>query len=423
MTVNKGLTSLVNASPNFSNQGLENSINDIKSVDKDDGYSWIKSSIDADTAIEDNTVLTASQKNDLKDTINNQSYLNVGRYLGDLIRHTNTILDGTIVALEDPDQNVPADFLEILQTVQSIQDTIPDLYGVPASEKSRDVNDHLGTLNNKFLETEDSSKPVFTSLKDTLSYLEAGARTNSSLATASAAVRYSNTQLITFLASVVADSTDFQQTLNTYGSQLAGNNTNLNNQLASEPYLTKKTQLIADRDEINTQVALENSNLSGIRTYVETLTNNNAYTTLAEDPQLRKLMSRVSQNSNWQTYFNEYETNLANLNPMYNIDTDSDKASTIDRVLRNKGLPDVSDYLDIDSVANKAKKDDRIDTKNFDYYTTEQIITKCCQQLEISIANRSIYNQSESLLNNLNLRDRQKIADALDLNESSNTLS
>ena len=423
MAINKGLKSLVESSPNFSNQALENAINDIKSVDKDDGYSWIKSSIDADTAIEDNTVLTASQKNDLKDTINNQSYLNVGRYLGDLIRHTNTILDGTIVALEDPDQNVPADFLEILQTVQSIQDTIPDLYGVPASEKSRDVNDHLGTLNNKFLETEDSSKPVFTSVKDTLSYLEAGARTNSSLATASAAVRYSNTQLITFLASVVADSTDFQQTLNTYGSQLAGNNTNLNNQLASEPYLTKKTQLIADRDEINTQVALENSNLSGIRTYVETLTNNNAYTTLAEDPQLRKLMSRVSQNSNWQTYFNEYETNLANLNPMYNIDTDSDKASTIDRVLRNKGLPDVSDYLDIDSVANKAKKDDRIDTKNFDYYTTEQIITKCCQQLEISIANRSVYNQSELLLNNLNKNDRQKIADALDLNESSNTLS
>ena len=423
MAINKGLKSLVESSPNFSNQGLENSINDIKSVDKDDGYSWIKSSIDADTAIEDNTVLTASQKNDLKDTINNQSYLNVGRYLGDLIRHTNTILDGTIVALEDPDQNVPADFLEILQTVQSIQDTIPDLYGVPASEKSRDVNDHFGSLNNKFLETEDSSKPVFTSLKDTLSYLDAMARTTSSLATATAAVRYSNTQLITFLASVVADSTDFQQTLNTYGSQLAGNNTNLNNQLASEPYLTKKTQLIADRDEINTQVALENSNLSGIRTYVETLTNNNAYTTLAEDPQLRKLMSRVSQNSNWQTYFNEYETNLANLNPMYNIDTDSDKASTIDRVLRNKGLPDVSDYLDIDSVANKAKKDDRIDTKNFDYYTTEQIITKCCQQLEISIANRSVYNQSELLLNNLNKNDRQKIADALDLNESSNTLS
>ena len=69
MTVKKGLKALAESSPNFSNQGLENAINDIKSVDKDDGYSWIKSSIDADTAIEDNTVLTASQKNDVKDTI------------------------------------------------------------------------------------------------------------------------------------------------------------------------------------------------------------------------------------------------------------------------------------------------------------------------------------------------------------------
>ena len=256
MAINKGLTSLVNASPNFSNQGLENAINDIKSVDKDDGYSWIKSSIDADTAIEDNTVLTASQKNDVKDTINNQSHLNVGRYLGDLIRHTSTILDGSIIP-GDPDiitaDNGQGTFIEILQLVQGLQSLIPSLYGVPASEKGRDVNDHLGSLNNKFLETEDSSKPVFTSLKDTLSFLDAGARTNSSLATATAAVRYSNTQLITFLAGIVADSTDFQTSLDLRASQLAGNYTNLHNQLASEPYLTKRTQLTTDRDTIVTQ--------------------------------------------------------------------------------------------------------------------------------------------------------------------------
>ena len=30
MTVNKGLTSLVESSPNFSNQGLENAINELK---------------------------------------------------------------------------------------------------------------------------------------------------------------------------------------------------------------------------------------------------------------------------------------------------------------------------------------------------------------------------------------------------------
>ena len=418
MAINKGLTSLVNASPNFSNQGLENAINDIKSVDKDDGYSWIKSSIDADTAIEDNTVLTASQKNDVKDTINNQSHLNVGRYLGDLIRHTNTILNGTIVPSE-----TTVTFLEILQLVQSTQSLIPQLYGVPASEKNRDVNDHLGTLNNKFLETEDSSKPVFTSLKDTLSFLEAGARTNSSLATAVAAVRYSNTQLITFLAGIVADSTDFQSSLDLRASQLAGNNTNLNNQLASEPYLTERTQLTTDRDSVVTQINLEISNVSGIRTYVETLSNNIGYTSLAEDSEIRKLMARVAQNTDWQTYFNDYETNSTNLNPIYTIDTDSDKVSVIDRVLEEQGLPDVLDYTDLDSVANKAKKDTRIDTKNFDYYTTEQIITKCCEQLGITTSNNTVYNQSKLLLNNLNQRDRDIIAEALDLNESSNTLS
>ena len=163
--------------------------------------------------------------------------------------------------------------------------------------------------------------------------------------------------------------------------------------------------------------------MSGIRTYIETLTNNISYTSLAEDPQLRKLISRVSQNADWQTYFNDYETNSANLNPMYNTDTDSDKASVIDKVLEEQGLPDVLDYLDLTRVANKAKKDTRIDTKNFDYYTTEQIITKCCEQLGITTSNNTVYNQSKLLLNNLNQRDRDIIAESLDLNESSNTLS
>ena len=197
----------------------------------------------------------------------------------------------------------------------------------------------------------------------------------------------------------------------------------MNNALASEPYLTKRTQLTTDRDSIVTQINLENSNVSGIRTYVETLSNNMGYTSLAEDTELRKLMARVSQNANWQTYFNDYETNSANLNPIYNIDTDSDKASTIDQVLRNKGLPDVLDSVDLDSVVDKAKKDARIDTKNFDYYTTEQIITKCCEQLGISTANKSVYNQSKLLLNNLNENDKELISEELDRNEDANTLS
>ena len=134
-------------------------------------------------------------------------------------------------------------------------------------------------------------------------------------------------------------------------------------------------------------------------------------------------MSRVSQNANWQTYFNEYQTNVSNLNPMYNTVTDSDKASVIDSVLAQQGLPDVVDHINLVTVADKAKKDIRIDTRNFDHYTTEHIITKCCEQLGITTKNNSIYNQSKLLLNNLNQQDRDLIAKALDLNESSNTLS
>ena len=411
MTINQGLSSLINSSPNFTNQSVENAVNDLK-------IGWVEKSIILDTDIQNNTILTTSQKNDVKDTINNIAHLNIGRYLNDVIRHTSTILDGTIIpGAEGVEEDTQGSFLEILQTVQSIQITIPELYGVPASEKSRDVNDHLGSLNNKFSETEDSSKPVFTSLKENITFIN-----NKSLATETAlGTAYDN--LKNFINSVVADSTDFQQTLNTFATAVATAHTNFNNALASEPYLTKRTQLTTDRDSVVTQVNLENSNVSGIRTYIETLTNNISYTSLAEDSELRKLMARVSQNADWQTYFNDYETNSANLNPIYTTDTDSDKVSIIEQVLIARGLPDVVDYVDLESVASKAKKDSRIDTKGFDLKTTEQIITKACEQLKILVSNRSIYNQSRELLDNMNNFDKQQIANELDLNESSNTLS
>ena len=86
-------------------------------------------------------------------------------------------------------------------------------------------------------------------------------------------------------------------------------------------------------------------------------------------------------------------------------------------------MPDVRDPLDLIAVANKAKRDPRIDTAGFDPLTAAQVITKSCEQLGITTANRTIYTQSETLLNNMNQEDRDRIARALDLNESSNTLS
>ena len=429
MAIKKGLKSLTESSPNFSNQALENAINEIKNVDKDDGYLWIKSAFDMDTAIHDNTVLTTTQKNDALETLYNaQSHLQIGRYLNDLIRHTNTILDATIIPIPDGESQT-ANFLEILQHVQSIQVNIPTLYGVPASEKSRGVNDHLGSLNNIFLETEDSSAPVFTRLKQTLELIDTNSRRISALNTATAAVRFSNNALVTFLNSLVADSTDFQTSLDNAVNTAAGNMTNLHNRIAALPGdrtissgSNQATILVAIRNEIEKQRLLEISNVSGIRTYNETLANNLGYANLAEDTGLRKLMSRVAQNTSWQTYFNDYEKNLDFLNPKYDTTTDSDKASIIEQILREKGLPDVLDHIDIVAVSNKAIKNSRINTAGFAKLTEEQIIKKCCEQLSIR-TDGTVYNQSERLLNNLNAHDRQVIADAIDFNEDSKTLS
>ena len=435
MTVNKGLKTLVNSTPDFSNQALENAINEIKNVDKDDGYLWIKSAFDMDTAIHDNTVLTTTQKNDALETLYNaQPHLQIGRYLNDVIRHTDTILDGSIIPGDSTITGTPEDqgqgtFLELLQSVQTIQNTIPDLYGVPASEKNRDVNDHFGSINNKFLETEDSSAPVFTRLKQTLELIDTNSRRISALATATAAVRFSNNALVTFLNSLVADSTDFQTSLDNAVNTAAGNMANLHNRIAALPGdrtissgSNQATILTAIREEIENQRLLEISNLSGIRTYLDSLTDNTAYATLAEDTELRKLMSRVAQNTSWQTYFNDYEKNLDFLNPKYDTTTDSDKASIIEQILREKGLPDVLDHIDIVAVSNKAIKNNRINTAGFAKLTEEQIIKKCCEQLSIR-TDGTVYNQSERLLNNLNAHDRQVIADAIDFNEDSNTLS
>ena len=413
MTVNKGLTSLANSTPNFSNQALENAINGLK-------IGWVAKSIELDTAITNNSVLTTTQKNDVKDTINNVAYLNAGRYLNDMVRHTNKILDGSIIP-GDPGISSGEDgqgtFREILQLVQGLQSTITEQFGVTPAEKNRDVNDHLGILNNKFTATEDSSRAVFTSMKEAITFINTGALAQDT------AYQTALTNLKNFISSVVGDSTDFQQTLNTFASAVASAATAFDTPLQSGEYASRRTQLINDRNSIVTQQTLENSNITSLRTFTESLSDNSAYIGLADDPELRKLMAKVAQNSNWVTYFNDYEKNQSYSNPIYNTNTDSDKTSTINLVLESKGLPDVTDHLDLEAVANKTIRDTRIDNKNYDYYSIEEIITKSCEQLGIPTANRLIEDQSKSLLTSMNKNDRDIVATELDQNEDANTLS
>ena len=409
MSVNKGLKSLAESSPGFSNQALENAINQFK-------VGWVLKGFQLDSVIESNAVLTTSQKTDIKEEINNVAHINMGSVLGDLLRHTNSILDATIVPVPSSEPQT-ATFVELLQTVQAIQTIIPNLFGVSASDKSRGVNDHFGTLNKKFVETEDSTAPVFTTLNEAITFI------NNAELSADTALQTAYDNLKNFINSVVADSTDFQQTLDTFSAAVATAHTNLNNALASEPYLSNKTKLIETREKITVQVALEKSNLSGIRDFITALTTHSSFASLAQDETLKKLMLNISQNKEWKNYFENYTENSANLNPLYTINSDSDKSAVVEQVLRDRGLPDVLDSVDLDSVSQKAQRDNRINTANYDRLTVEQQITQSCEQLAITTANRSIYNQSQSLLDNMNQHDRDQVATALDLNESSNTLS
>ena len=298
-----------------------------------------------------------------------------------------------------------------------MQSLIPELYGVPASDKSRAVNDHVGTLNNIFLNTEDSSARVFTSLLQSINFINtAELSTETALETA-----YDN--LKNFINSVRDDSTDFQETLDNFGTAVATAHTNFNTALASEPYLTHRTNLLNQREKINVQVSLENRNLADLSTTIDTLSDNLSYSSLAEDDTLRGLMSTVAQNKQWQTYFENYENEKDNLNPIYTTDTDSDKSSVIDQVLAGKGLPDVLDSTDLDAVAAKARRDTRIDTAFFDSYTSEQQIIKSCEQLGITTQYRNINSLSGTLLTNMNQHDRDTVANELDQNQSADTLS
>jgi len=409
MTVNKGFLSIVENTPNFSNQALENSVGTLK-------LGWVLKSSQLDSLIVTNSILTASQKTDLKADINNLSHINLGRVLGDLIRHSATIIDATIIPVGTNETQTET-FLSILQNVQTVQGLIPELYGVPAEDKARAVNDHLGTINNIFVDTEDSSAPVFTTLLESINFIvTADLATETALETA-----YTN--LINFINDMVADSTDFQTTLDSLAAAVATAHTNLNTALAAEPLLTHKNRLITMMNEINAQITRENANLVGLETFIETLSSNQSFASLAEDTTLRGLMFKVAQDKNWQTYFEDYETNQNNLNPIYTTNTDSDKDAIIDQVLADSGLPDVTDATDLIAVAAKARRDDRIDTAGYDRLTVEKQISDASKQLLITTANRTVSSLSNTLLNNMNQNDRDKIAKRIDLNQSANTLS
>ena len=137
-------------------------------------------------------------------------------------------------------------------------------------------------------------------------------------------------------------------------------------------------------------------------------------------------MTNVAQNTNWKSYYENYETNFQNLNPIYDdISRDADRNTVVEEVLRSRGLPDVIDSLDVPAVANKALLGPYgLDSKGFgaEGVTGEVAITEFLTQLGLSTIG-SVYQKSERLLKKLNDLDKELVEQELDANQDSDTIS
>ena len=402
--VKQGLKSLAEKSPNLSNNAVNVLIADTKK-----GYATLSYSLAQ--KIRTNTVLTTSQKTDLKNTINSKPYLNIGQLFDDLDIHTDKILTGEL-----GDENVVGSgdrgtFLEHMQLTNSIDSLVPSLFGNTADSIGKGVDDYFGTLRL-------SIRPNMNTIRDNLTSIN-----NASMAT-DTAYRTAITNLINFIDSVKDDSTDFQQTLNTFASAVSTAQTNLDNALASEPYLTWRTSLTTNRTTVNDQITKEVTNIGGIRAYVKSLVNTQSYVSLAENTKLKDIIQQSSGSTEWQDYYSKYDSRKNNYNPIYNYTSDSSNDSTVEQVLRLRGLPDVLNHHDLVSVAKKLLRDTRLSSViSNQNKTTEQLIEKACELLSIEVEGLSTYSQSKLLLDNMNKHDVDSIKKELENSQATDTLS
>lgn len=413
MAILRGIKTLSESTPEFSNRATQSLITAV--VSDDSTANFASRTYYLIRKAEASADITNAQRTDLNNSLDTQSHLNIGRYLYDLEQHTTKILDGSLGETDvdtDPGENPPT-FFEHLTLVQTFISIIPSLFGYTADSINKGFVAHFGTLSG----TLDSS---LNSLKQTIDRI-----TSLSLSEDSAyqsAVQAVSDHIDTMDGSSTAD-------ISTYNALLSAMETaasNFNTALNAGNLVADRNALITLRGTIRDQIDLETTNLGSIRTYDASLAEKQKWITFADDDDVRNLFIRTSGNSDWRSYFENYALNSAYDNaPLYN-DTrgDSSEGEIIDRVLRLKGLPDVTDYVDVESVVAKAKRDPRLKTSLKDSKkSTEQIITDACVLLNISISNKDVYAQSKSLLSNMNNNDREIVKRELDLHNQVNTIS
>lgn len=403
MPVYQGLASLANNNPNFSNQHIQNNIAGATN-------GWISKTRTIAYKTDISVVLTNSQKTDIYDSMESQSYLNIGRYFLDLDNHTYKILDGSLGETSENDTTT-ATFLEHVSLVDGIQGVYQTLYGVNAGSGGKGIDDFFGSLrgilNNKVEQIGNAVKFI--------SNFSLSSQTNYEVALQN---------FINFL-DTLGDSTFFDEsTFVSLLSVIENTANNFNSILSASNFENQKNILIANRSSITEQIQKEINNLGSIRTYSQALTNILTYQSFATNNTINDLISKSAQNIAWKDYFDNYQTRFNQINPLYDTMSNSSEEEQIDAALKRKNLPDVGTYLDIDSVAKKALRDARIKNRLGDSgKTTDQIIKESCVLLGINITGKDIYAQSKGLLENMNNFDRETARQELLLHKQVSTNS
>lgn len=403
MSVSQGLTSLANNNPSFSNQHIQNNIANAT-------VAWIAKTRTIAYRTDISVVLTNSQKTDVYDAMESQSYLNIGRYFLDLDNHTYKILDGSLGETNANDTTT-ATFLEHLSLVDGIQGVYESLYGTDADAAGKGIDDFFGSLRGI--------------LNDKVKQIRDAVESISSFSLSSQANYETALQNFINFLDTLGDSTFFDEAtfINLLGV-IENTANNFNSILSASNFENQKNSLITNRSTIVEQIQKEKNNLGTIRTYSESLTNILTYRSFAGRGKISEIISISAQNTAWRDYFNNYETRLSQINPLYDTVSDSSEEEQINAALRRKNLPDVGTYLDLDSVAKKALRDTRLVTRLGDSgKTTEQIIEESCVLLGINITGKDVYAQSKSLLANMDNHDREIVKQEILLHKQASTNS
>jgi hypothetical protein len=403
MSVSQGLTSLANNNPNFSNQHIQNNIANATEA-------WIFKTRIIAYRTDISVVLTNSQKTDVYDAMESQSYLNIGRYFLDLDNHTYKILDGSLGETNANDTTT-ATFLEHLSLVDGIQGVYQSLYGTDADAAGKGIDDFFGSLRGTLISSVEAVGNAVRHIN------------NFSLASQTA-YETALQNFINFL-DTLGDSTFFDEsTFNSLLSAIETTAANFDSALGASIFQNQKNSLITNRSTIVEQIQKETNNLGTIRTYSESLTSILTYKSFASNSKINDIIAKSAENSAWKDYFSNYETRLNQINPLYDTVSDSSEEEQINAALKRKNLPDVGTYLDTDSVAKKALRDTRIKTRLGDSgKTTEQIIEQSCILLGINITGKDVYAQSKSLLENMNNFDRETVKQEILLHRQASTNS